>query len=383
MKKKVLFVIPTIWAGGTNSALGSLYNNIDQSRYEIAVLACDYFGGRKVIYENALIKNMPLLAAYYSTGRYSNVAEKLFCYLIKSLKKIIKIFDKNFDQWFNRFIIHRFEKNNRFDTVVAYNEVAVPFVSHFRCENKIAWIHCDYSKYILPDKTEEEFYEKYKTIVTVSEYTTSVFKQFYPCLSDKCKSIYNLLDIARIKECSKQSVDDYRFVTDCFTIVSVGRIVKVKCFREIPKLAKALNQKGCKFRWYIIGPEFDQDEARAIQEGIKNMDVADKVFWLGGKTNPYPYFKNADLYVCTSESEACPMVFIESKVLGTPIVTADFPSAKEFIHQGEDGYIVPIENIPETIYDIVSNNKMEILNLNVSHFTFSNDQLLEQIYTIL
>ena len=315
MKKRILFVIPTIWAGGTNSALGSLYNNIDQSKYEIVVLACDYFGGRKVIYEDVLIKNEPLLAAYYSTGHYSNIVEKVLCLLIKISKKAIKVFDKKFDQRFNSFIIHSFEKNNHFDTVVAYNEVAVPFTSLFSCKNKIAWVHCDYSKHMHRKETEENFYEKFNSIVTVSEYTTTVFKQFYPNLSDRCRSIYNLLDTKWIVDGSKLPIDDARFITNNFTIVSVGRIAKVKRFREIPKMAHELSQRGCNFRWYIIGPEYDHIETSAIQDGIIKYNLTDKVFWLGGKSNPYPYFKKADLYVCMSESEACPMVFIESNSL--------------------------------------------------------------------
>lgn len=382
MKKNILFVTQSIWAGGTNSALCSLYNNIDKSRYDISVLALDGFGGRRVDYEEVLI-NRHIISAYYNSGHYSGFLDKMFCIAVKVFKKVAKAFYPGLDEKFNKCVISKLEKEHQYDTVVAYNENVVRFVSYFKCRNKIAWIHCDYDHYLPAGQSEECYYEKYNTIVTVSEHTTEVFRKWYPKLASRCKSIYNLLDIQRIRECSTLPIDDPRYNNDSFTIVSVGRITGVKRFREIPRLAKELKERGCRFRWFIIGPEFDHNEVEAIQGGIIEMNVMNNVFWLGGKSNPYPYFKNADLYVCTSVSEACPMVFIESKVLGTPIVSSDFPSAVEFIHQGEDGFIVPIDKIPETIYDIISNKKIEVLNSNVSKFSFSNEQLLESIYSIL
>ena len=46
------------------------------------------------------------------------------------------------------------------------------------------------------------------------------------------------------------------------------------------------------------------------------------------------------------------MVFNEARVLNVPIVTTDFGSAHEFVTDGVDGYIRPIEKIPDVISDI-------------------------------
>ena len=72
------------------------------------------------------------------------------------------------------------------------------------------------------------------------------------------------------------------------------------------------------------------------------------MIWLGEKVNPYPYFKDTDQYVCLSELEACPMVFLEAKLFNIPIVTTDFPSAREFVKDGE-GTISPLEDLPQAI----------------------------------
>lgn len=384
MNKKILFVIPTIWAGGTNSALNGLYNNIDKSKYEVTVWARDYYGGRKVEYDKVLVRNQPLLSAYYSTGHYSNIQERLFSLIVKLLKKITKTFNAGFDEKFDRFIIDRFEKNNHFDTVIAYNEGVVPFVSHFKCENKIAWVHCDYDKHLPEDRSEEKYYNKYRKIVTVSEYTTGVIEKRYPKLKDRCMTIYNLLDLQSISNKSLEMCDDSRFCTDKFTIVSVGRIVPVKNFSRIPQIAREMIDLGCNFRWYIIGPGMDNSEVDGIKENIEKYNVSDYVVWLGGKSNPYPYFKAANLYVCTSKSEACPMVFNEAKLNGTPIITSDFPAAKEFIHQGQDGYVVSIDCLAKQMTDVIKDPELySYLKSNVSKYIIENNDTMSLVYSIL
>ena len=55
-------------------------------------------------------------------------------------------------------------------------------------------------------------------------------------------------------------------------------------------------------------------------QAISDHSVENEVICLGNKTNPYPYFKVADLLVSTSSSEACPMIFNEAKILNLPVM---------------------------------------------------------------
>ena len=63
--------------------------------------------------------------------------------------------------------------------------------------------------------------------------------------------------------------------------------------------------------------------------------------------NPYPYFKVSDATVLTSEYEGYPVVFVESLVLGTPILTTDVSDAKKEIDSKYG--IVLKDNSPEEI----------------------------------
>ena len=50
---------------------------------------------------------------------------------------------------------------------------------------------------------------------------------------------------------------------------------------------------------------------------------------MGTKTNPYPYLKQADLYVQTSIHEGFCITLGEAKVFGMPIISTEFAGAHE------------------------------------------------------
>lgn len=118
-----------------------------------------------------------------------------------------------------------------------------------------------------------------------------------------------------------------------------------------------------------------------IKEGIERNNLSNIVFYLGHRTNPYPYFANADLYVCLSESEACPMVFNEAKCLGTPIVSTDFGSSHEFILSRKDGIIVPRERVFEAIGNYIQNGC--IIHESSRVVEDNNDFIKKQIFKLL
>ena len=172
-----------------------------------------------------------------------------------------------------------------------------------------------------------------------------------------------------------------RFLTDLTTIVSVGRLDPVKRFNHIALIAAQLNKRGLQFRWYIIG---DGAERNAIDKSIKDNHVENVVIMLGAKTNPHHYIRHADLYVCLSESEACPRVVNEAKILGTPTISTVFPTIYEYIEDGKTGMITPLSGVPDAIMRLFTDSSLyQQIKTNISQFEFDNTELLEQIQEIL
>ena len=109
-------------------------------------------------------------------------------------------------------------------------------------------------------------------------------------------------------------------------------------------------------------------------------EVGDCVIYLGEKDNPYCYIRNSELLVNTSLSEACPYVINEAKILHKPVVCTDFGSAEEFIENGVNGYISPIESIHEPIISLIKNQELyDKMVSNISDFVYDNKRIINQI----
>lgn len=355
--KKILFIIPALTTGGTNSSLESLYSAI-KSSYDISVFSISHQPCcHNYSFTEVLMPQDEWLSYIYSDFSSQTGYRKIKAAFVKGMRFFYRLFGKELGilRWQH---IANIISNYNFDYVVAFQEGEVTKLTSFvPVPNKIAWIHCNYNYYLPNDKTEEELYKKFSKIVCVSNYTANIFQERYPYLAERVTAIHNFIDGKKIRQLCKEPIMDMDLSDNCSIILSVGRIDAIKRFRFIPQIAAKIKEiKPIKFRWYIIGPQCDPFELKTLENNILDNKVADCVTWLGPKSNSYPYFKASDIYVCTSESEACPMVFLEAKFFGIPIITTDFPSAYEFVGDKE-GVICDINNLAEEICKLLDDNR--------------------------
>lgn len=357
MHKRILFVIPGLKTGGTNSSLSALYSQI-KDKYDITVLPLSNKRNATYSFDGVLLR-----ASFLSEALHINLNDASFnirpiVYAIKGLRHLFsRTTGYDLLELYYRILARNIEKKNIYDFIVAFEEsFPTRFVSHFKNKNKIAWIHCNYNMYCSKEVNEEQIYSRYKHIICVSKYTSQLFSNRYPILKSKVGYIYNLIDAKSIINKSQERIIDNRFDTSSgHILVSAGRIDTVKRFSLIPEVARTLLNKGLSFKWYILGPVVSSYEYKHLQDNITKYDVTNNVICLGNKKNPFPYFAKSDIYVCTSESEACPMVFNEAMVLKKPVVTTKFGSASEFIKNGENGKICESHELANSIFDLLSN----------------------------
>lgn len=354
--KNILIVVPGCKTGGVTSSLIALLNSPFVNRYKVDLFIMNTFGEKlnPVFASYSIGKNL-WTSLLYANVIYSKGLRKIILIFFKLLLRIPFIGKKIISQIEN-VTIRNLEKKN-YDCVISFQEnTSLPFVAKFSNHNKVAWIHCDYSRIFTNKDNEMAIFSQYSKIITVSEYTKQTFCQLMPLLSHKVYTIYNIMDITAIIKKAKEPINNINFNNKTFTIISVGRISAIKQFEVIPSIAHSLKARGLKFKWYILGGVHEQIPYQNLQKSIIDYKVTDYVFCLGNQSNPYPYFKHANLLVSTSKSEACPMIFNEAKILNLPIVTNDFGSAYEFINDGQDGRICPINQMADIIENIITNN---------------------------
>lgn len=378
--KKVLFVVPQLSHGGSNKSLENILSKLDSSILEIKIYS---LGTNE--------HNLPYYEVFFShlitQGMLYRIAVgvKLIRKILNAIQNYLKI-----DVW--HYIYHieanRIQKKENFDVVIGFEEsYATVFASRFTCEKKIAWMHCDYNLYKIYSggRDEHALYRRFNHIVAVSEFAKRVFVDNFPEAKDKTSVIYNILDCDRIKEHAKEEIQDERFKTDNFTIVSIGRITEVKQFDLIPDFARQIKSINLNsyFRWYIIG-DGDEYIKEQIERKIKEYGLEDTVILLGAKSNPYPYIKQAHLHVCTSRTESWSYVINEAKVLHTPVVTLRCGSSEEVVVDGKTGLITTKENISSVVSELIQRSSLYCkIEEEVCSFEYDNSKIVSELNRLI
>ena len=382
MKKKILFVIPDFYIGGTNKSLENLLLLVDNNIYEIRIFSLYEDGDsyyKEKVFKPYLIKKSLFYRLFHDHFWFRKFST-LFSLLFRC----------NASRLLHKFEINRIQKKEKFDTVIAYQESSATIcVSMLRnCSNRIAWVHCEL-RYWLQDlvkgrKLEEAGdYRKYDKIICVSESARQSFLSLYPHLSDKVIFIYNSVDDNHIKELADDVKVNVPFSDNTFNILSVGRFSPTKQFDLIPKIVSELKKMTSKpFCWYIIAST--EECLQDMLEKIEKYDVSREVILLGAKDNPYPYFKKSDLFVCTSESESFSYVIAESKVLHVPVLCNNIPVAMEVVSD-EEGWICSIADMPETLSRIIENNNSIYTKVKgkILNYQYNNHEILKKFEDIV
>lgn len=342
MKKKLLFAVKNMNVGGVEKSLLSLLNTIDQEEYDIDLLLLEEYGGFLadipkwvnviICKEYATIKdevNLPPLTVikrHFKKRRFARAAELLLGY---TLAKCTGQYKHYYKAVFHGFPVY----GTHYDVAVSYTSI-ISYLTwlvnyHVDADKRIGWIHFDVSKIPVDHAFLLYLHQSMEKIYVVSQDALNAFAKEFPELKEKCELRYNVIDRERILQLAQAPSECIR-EKDVKTIVTLGRLTSEKGQDIIPEVAAMLKSEGFRFRWYLIG---DGGLRPNIEKKIAQYNVEECVRLLGTKTNPYPYLKQADLYVQTSVHEGYCITLAEAKVFAMPIVSTDFAGAHEQLDQ--------------------------------------------------
>lgn len=382
MAKNVLFVVDNLVMGGVTKVLENLLNNLDYKKYNVDLLVLHYYEDMKL--------TMPQNVRIINGNKY-------FSYIDESIKKIIK--NRDFKSFFNKLklvlelksgrIKNRITNsrkeilNKKYDIEIAFSDgFSHVFVANGDTKSKIAWMHTDIS--IRNDskryyKLVKESLHKMIMCVGVSEKVVKEYKEYYDL--DKVQVIHNIIDDEKIKKMSEDSFDNV-FSNDKISMISVGRIDISKNYRRLVNIHKRLIDDGYDLQTFVIGDGIEKDDLENLVKENKNED---SFKFLGRKDNPFPYVKNADLFVLSSIYEGLPTVLYESIIVGTPCITTEVAGAKEIL---SEKYGVVVDNSDEALYEgirqLLDNKKMlDAYRKNLESYRFDKGDIIKKVEKIL
>lgn len=369
--KNILFIIPSLGGGGAEKVLVDILNRFDYNNYNVDLLVIHLYGP----YVNQINNNVKVHSLFKG-------AETIVSRIISKVEKALSVFDL-----INKEKVRSVIKCS-YDTIISFTTNEALYFHSFlfdKAEKNINWVHVDvlknHNNYPFKSKEAEvDAYQQIDQLVFVSNDARVAFNTVFNDLRAPQNVIYNLIDREAIE---KKSNDDI-ISNAIHTIIAIGRLIPVKGYDRLIKVAKKLKDDGISFQCQLIGAGILQGELEGLiaQEG-----VGDVVKMLGFKSNPYPYLKAADIFISTSLSEAFPLVVCESLCLGKAIVCTKTTGPIEML---QDKYGILTEHDIDDIYTklrslLVSPDmikKYQALALERSSM-FDPQKTMLQIYNVL
>lgn len=126
-------------------------------------------------------------------------------------------------------------------------------------------------------------------------------------------------------------------------LLAVGRLDNQKGFDLLLRAfaLSALAERGV--RLTILG---DGPQRLALKVLADELSIAQAVAMPGGVQNPEAWMARATVYVLPSRYEGFPNALLEAMAMGCPVIATDCDSGpREIIRQGENGLLVPVEDV--------------------------------------
>ena len=172
--------------------------------------------------------------------------------------------------------------------------------------------------------------------VALSSEVKKTIGEVYALQGNSIPVIYNGIDLSKCIE-----KNDYES-TGIFTVVHIGRFMKVKNHKLLLQAFAAFAAKHKNVRLQLLG---EGELLAEMKEIAKILGVADKVEFLGLKSNVYPYLNKADVFCLPSEYEGVPMTLIEAMGTGLPIVASNVGGIPDILVDGRNALLVEPNDI--------------------------------------
>ena len=371
MKKKILFMVINMNIGGTEKALLNMIDEINPNEFEVTILMLEKYGG----FLNQIpqwvnvkyVKNYEYIKEIYSKPPFK-VSKELI-----NLGELKKGFNIGFSHliykltndrstYFKYILKDCGDLNEEYDIAIAYagpmDLISYYVINKINANKKVQWIHFDVTKISFDKKFIKKLYYKFNKVFVVSKEAKEKLDNLIPSLTSKTEVFHNIVSKNKIHNMANIG-DGFEDEFDGTRILTVGRLSEEKGQDMIIPVVAKLKEEGYNIRWYIIG----EGNLRAKCESlIKNYNLESEVVLLGSTDNPYKYMRECDIYVQTSIHEGYCITLAEAKKLYKPIITTNFISAKEHIHNNFNGLIVDVskEGIYKGIKNLLDNNDIKI-----------------------
>ena len=332
-KKRLLFASYNMDLGGIEKALLNLVNRIDTEKYDIEIVLEE----KKGIFLNKIKPEIVVREC-----RVSNNKNIIFRKFINVTRKLI----------FKIFNYHNYNFSCCY-TTYSYSSSKLALMAS---TNTAFYVHNDYRTIYKEDNEFYQFFnsreiDKYRRIIFVSNENREGFVKKYPELKKKCQVFNNFINTEEIIKQSEEKIKEKKNKNHTL-FMFVGRLDD-----DAKKISRQINLvreiEGIDL--WIVG---DGPDRHKYEQEVKENKLEKRVTFMGKKANPFPYMKEADYVILTSDYEGFPVTYLEAITLNKEIITT-FPTSDDQIDINKYGHVISRDQdkMVEQVKDILKKKK--------------------------
>lgn len=382
-KPNILFIISNLETGGVSKSMTSLMNVIDRERYNVSLMVTSPHGAFMELLPRGLrLITNPVWAALVSGPKGFATLIKMgkpllaFGHLIRLMLSCI---DKARAGWMIATLMPPIDEE--FDTVVDFNGQHQLYfmVDKIKARKKVTFFHSDYAKWPYYYSADKKYFGKVDNIFSVSQQCVDSLKQYFPQHTEKIGLMENISSLVLIEKMAKAPIA--KFDSDN-ALLTIGHVCENKGIYLALEAARVLRQRGLNFKWYFIGSIEDENR---YNESVASKGLSKCIQFLGIRTNPYPYIRQADVIVHPSKFEGKSIALDEAKLLCKPVVATNFSTVYDQFTDRVNGSICEMnaESLANAIEELLSDKSLQQRYVDKLYATrHDNSAELTKLYTI-
>lgn len=370
MKKNILFAIDSLACAGAEKSLVTLLSLIDYSKYNVYLQMFAYGGPLELTLPKEVNILKPLEYTKFTEDSLIQCGLKClrkmnFKMLSARIKYSFNIRKKDYTNPQKARLFWQsvsnviYQDKKEYDVAISYAQGVPTFyvAEKIKAKQKFAWVNVSY-RLLEEDKNfQQNYYNKYKKIVAVSDSAKEIFLETFPEYEDRVEVIYDINDPNMIFKMSDLG-DSYKENFDGIKILTIGRLAYQKGYDIAIEACKKLKENNINFKWYVLGKGPLKEE---IEADIKKNNLENDFILLGVTPNPYAYIRDCDIYVQTSRFEGFGLAIAEARMLNKPIVTTRFDAVYNQMIDKKNGLVVDMtsDGVCDGICALINDKKLK------------------------
>ena len=344
---KILVLHGHLSMGGEERVLLNVLRNLIELGYNVDLLIT-WNHGENNLFENEIPKKVNYEFLFDNYNGKSKIIKEIYRLRTKTtyLKKVEKIIEEK-----------------KYDVIIDYSSNLLKYKNFDIKVPIFAWIHFSltFGEKLSGEKVEKykKQYKKYDKILTICDTMRDEFVEILGMDKTKVELVYNPINLEIIRKKAEDVNPKYGNYLKEDYFLQVSRLTQQKQPEHLVDIYYKLKQRGIKEKLYFIG---NGEKVKLIRQKIKEYNLEDDIILLGQIENPYPFFKNAKLFLHTAKYEGLPTVLLESLAFGTPVVAYDCPTGPKDIlgKNSEYGELIPLndkDTFVKRVYELIDNNE--------------------------